>query len=157
MAKKSWKEKLENKKDQLPELKEIDCEKLIDKVGRGKMLIPAPLEINYLMKTPSEGEIIDSEQMREYFAEKYEAVYVCPMCTGIFTNIAAHAALEAKEMGENDITPYWRTLKSKGEINPKFPGGLEAQIEALESEGHEIIRKGSKAFVKDYLLKRRAL
>lgn len=40
--------------------------------------------------------------------------------------------------GETDITPYWRTLKSKGELNEKYPGGAQAQAEKLRAEGHVI-------------------
>jgi len=40
--------------------------------------------------------------------------------------------------GKKDITPYWRTLKSKGELNEKFPGGVEAQAARLQAEGHTI-------------------
>ena len=49
--------------------------------------------------------------------------------------------------------PYWRTLKANGELNAKYPGGVEAQKEKLEAEGHTIIQKGRtniKYFVKDY-------
>lgn len=50
-------------------------------------------------------------------------------------------------------TPYWRTLKANGELNAKYPGGVEAQKEKLEAEGHTIIQKGRKNikyYVKDY-------
>ncbi len=40
--------------------------------------------------------------------------------------------------GKRDITPYWRTLKSKGELNEKYPGGVEAQAAHLKEEGHTI-------------------
>ena len=40
--------------------------------------------------------------------------------------------------GKTDITPYWRTLKSKGELNEKYPGGVEAQAAHLGAEGHTI-------------------
>ena len=40
--------------------------------------------------------------------------------------------------GKKDITPYWRTLKSKGELNEKYPGGVEAQATHLREEGHTI-------------------
>ncbi|MBU0488414.1 MAG: MGMT family protein [Bacteroidetes bacterium] len=149
MAKKSWKEKLHNKKDQLPEIKEIDCEKLIARTGKGKMVIPAPLEIDALMKQVPEGFLITTDQIREYFNEKYHAVYTCPLCTGIFSRIAACAAEEDQMAGKKDFTPYWRTLKTNGEINEKFPGGIEGQVQLLEQEGHSIIRKGKKYFVKD--------
>ena len=54
--------------------------------------------------------------------------------------------------GKKDITPYWRTLKIGGELNPKYPGGVEAQASHLRDEGHEIIPgKGKKPpRVKDF-------
>ena len=60
------------------------------------------------------------------------------MGTGIFAAIAARAAEEMKSGGKSDITPYWRTLKSKGELNEKYPGGVEAQAAHLRAEGHTI-------------------
>ena len=52
--------------------------------------------------------------------------------------IAARAAQEEAVEGKQDITPYWRTLKSTGELNEKFPGGVEAQAALLTEEGHTI-------------------
>jgi len=49
-----------------------------------------------------------------------------------------------KESGSVDITPYWRTLKSKGELNEKYPGGVEAQAALLKGEGHTILPGKSK-------------
>ena len=66
------------------------------------------------------------------------------MTTGIFAWIAANAAEELRSEGKKRITPYWRTLKSKGELNPKYPGGIEAIRKLLEAEGHKIIEKGKK-------------
>jgi hypothetical protein len=60
------------------------------------------------------------------------------MGTGIFIAIAARAAGEDEEKGRKDITPYWRTLKGKGELNEKYPGGVDAQAKKLKAEGHEI-------------------
>ena len=48
---------------------------------------------------------------------------------------------------------YWRTLKANGELNAKYPNGIEGQKEKLEAEGHTIIQKGRKNiryYVKDY-------
>lgn len=36
------------------------------------------------------------------------------------------------------------TLKSNGELNAKYPGGIEAQKELLEKEGLIVIAKGIK-------------
>jgi len=60
------------------------------------------------------------------------------MGTGIFVGIAVRAAEEAAAEGETDITPYWRTLKSRRELNEKYPGDVEAQALHLKEEGHII-------------------
>ena len=57
--------------------------------------------------------------------------------------------------GRKRITPYWRTLKSDGQINPKYPGGAEAIREKLEAEGHSVIQKGKRFLVKDFEKKNR--
>lgn len=74
------------------------------------------------------------------------------MTTGIFAGIAARAAAEDEAEGIKDVTPYWRTLKSKGELNEKYPGGLEGQAARLEKEGHtiELNKNGKPKKVKDY-------
>jgi len=149
MAHKTWQEKLHNKKDKLPEVKEITCDSLIKVVGKGTMVIPAPLEIDELMRKVPEGMLITTEDIRKQQNDKYGAVYTCPLCIGIFSKIAAFASEE--DISENKtINPYWRTLKGKGEINEKYPGGVSKQIEMLEKEGHKIIARGKKFFVKDY-------
>lgn len=53
------------------------------------------------------------------------------MTTGIFAWIAAHAAEEQRQQGKRDITPYWRTLKSGGVINPKYSREIIDKIEDL--------------------------
>ena len=150
MAKKSWKEKLHNKKDQLPEVKEITDERLMEKTGPGKMVIPAPLELDELMRSVPKGYLITTEQLRNFINEKYDAVYTCPMCTGIFTRIAACAAEEEIESGKGKGYAWWRTVKTKGELNEKYPGGLERQAKELMKEGHRIVTKGKKMYVEEF-------
>ena len=74
------------------------------------------------------------------------------MTTGIFAGIAARAAAEANAEGKEDITSYWRTLKSSGQLNEKYPGGVEAQAAHLREEGHiiEIGKNKKPARVKDF-------
>ena len=64
----------------------------------------------------------------------------------------ARAAEETVAEGKKDFTPYWRTLKSKGELNEKYPGGTEAQSDHLRAEGHaiEIDKNGKPKKVKDW-------
>jgi hypothetical protein len=66
--------------------------------------------------------------------------------------MAARAAEEDAADGKQDITPYWRTLKGKGELNEKYPGGLEAQARRLKAEGHtiEVDKAGKPKRVKDW-------
>jgi hypothetical protein len=54
--------------------------------------------------------------------------------------------------GKTNITPYWRTLKSKGELNEKYPGGTEAQSGRLTAEGHviEYDRNGKPKKIKEF-------
>jgi hypothetical protein len=50
-------------------------------------------------------------------------------------------------------TTQEKTLKANGELNEKYLGGVTAQKEKLEAEGHTIIQKGRKNiryYVKDY-------
>jgi alkylated DNA nucleotide flippase Atl1 len=72
------------------------------------------------------------------------------MGTGMFVGIAARAAEEMASEGKTNITPYWRTVKSGGELNEKYPGGAEAQAARLSQEGHAIEARGQKLRVKDF-------
>lgn len=74
------------------------------------------------------------------------------MTTAIFAHMVAHAAEEAIQA--KDKTPYWRTLKIGGELNPKYPGGIEAQMARLEAEGHTVVQRGKRYFVEDFAKKR---
>jgi alkylated DNA nucleotide flippase Atl1 len=47
-------------------------------------------------------------------------------------------------------TPYWRTLKTGGEVNPKYPGGVPVQKMFLEAEGHRVTTRGKKTRVEYY-------
>ena len=138
MAKKqkSWREKLADSKD-LPRVVEI-TDKMSKRWGTGTICIPAPIEVDGIMRKVPEGKLITVNQIREVVAKRHGATIGCPLTTGIFANIAARAAEEATAEGKQNITPYWRTLKSKGELNEKYPGGVEAQVAHLREEGHTI-------------------
>lgn len=83
-------------------------------------------------------------------ARKHKATTGCPITTGIFAWISANAAAEEAAGGKKNITPYWRTLKSNGVVNEKYPGGVEEQKKLLEKEGHKIVQKGKRSVVVDY-------
>ena len=149
MAKrKTWREKLADDKD-LPKVVKITG-KMTRRWGKGTCAIPAPREVDAVMQKVPEGKLITINEIRQILARKHRATIGCPITTGIFAWIAAHAAEEAALAGESDVTPYWRTLKAGGELNPKYPGGIERVRSLLEAEGHTVVAKGKKIVVADY-------
>ena len=133
---KSWQEKLADSKD-LPKVVEITG-KMSTRWGTGTVAIPAPMEVDEIMRNVPKGKLITINQIRQVVAKRHGATIGCPITTGIFIGIAARAAEEAAAEGKEDITAYWRTLKSGGELNEKYPGGVEAQAAHLREEGHTI-------------------
>jgi hypothetical protein len=148
--KKSFNEKLNNSQD-LPKVKFVGYDQnMAKRFGAGNMLIAAPLEYDEVMKKIPERKLITSNEIRAFLAKKHNADFTCQLTAGIFINLAAKASQERENLGSSDLTPYWRTLKKDGELNEKYPGGIEQQRILLEMEGHEIIKKGKRFFVKDY-------
>jgi len=145
---KSWQEKLADSKD-LPRV-ELITEKMSQRWGTGTVVIPAPVEVDEIMRSVPVGKLITLDQIREKLAKKHGATIGCPLTTGIFAWVAAHAAEEASAEGKENITPYWRTLKTGGVINEKYPGGVNIQRKLLESEGHKVIQKGKKYVVANF-------
>lgn len=144
----SWQEKLADDKG-LPKVATV-CGNLTKRWGTGTFVIPAPREVDALMKQVPRGKLTTINELRAALARKHKADFACPITTGIFSWIAAHAADEAAKAGRKRITPYWRTLKSGGELNPKYPGGVAALRKRLRAEGHEVVQRGKKFFVKDF-------
>lgn len=132
-SKKDFNAMMNNNKD-MPKTQIVKDEKTIKKYGGTKMFFAPPIYYNELMKkVPKENN----------------ADFTDPMTAGIFVNIVAWASYQRNA----DITPYWRTLKSDGELNVKYPEAIELQKRLLEEEGHTIISKGTKNikyYVKDY-------
>jgi alkylated DNA nucleotide flippase Atl1 len=115
--------------------------------GTGTIVIPAPREVDELVRKVSKGKVTTVNKIREAPARKHKATIGCPITTGLFARIPAGAAAEEKEEGKKPITPYWRVLKSDGEVNVKYPGGIENQGRRLEAEGHKVVTKGKKILV----------
>ena len=146
--KKTWCEKLNENKG-LPKVEKI-TEKMSKRWGKGTVVIPAPVEVDEIMRKIPKGKVTTINEIRAALAKKHHATIGCPITTGIFAWIAANAGEEQKQNGNEDITPYWRTLKTGGVLNEKYPGGVSVQKDLLEREGHKIAQKGKKYFVLDY-------
>ena len=135
-TRKSWQEKLADNKG-LPKVVKI-AGKMRKSWGTGTVAITSPMEVDALMRRVPKGKVTTINHLRTAIACKHAATIGCPITTGIFAWIAAHAAEEAAVAGRKRITPWWRTLKSNGELNEKYPGGVKAQAARLRAEGHKI-------------------
>jgi alkylated DNA nucleotide flippase Atl1 len=145
---KTWQEKLADSKD-LPKVVRITGE-MTRRWGAGTVAIPAPCEVDAIMRKVPRGKLITINEIRSLVAKKHGATIGCPLTCGIFAWIAAHAAEEVRAAGAKRITPYWRTLKAGGELNPKYPGGIAALRHLLRAEGHRVTKKGNRYFVADF-------
>ena len=146
--KKDFNAMLYDSKD-MPKFQTITDEKSIEKNGGDRMYFAPPIDYDRIMKRVPYGKVITVGEIRDYFAKQNGADFTEPITAGIFVSIAAWASYQRSE----DETPYWRTLKANGELNAKYPGGIETQKAKLEAEGHTIIQRGRKNisyYVKDY-------
>ena len=134
---KSWREKMDN--PDLPKIVEMPPH-MRKRFGGGRtMVVPSPHDVDAFIRTIPKGRVATVHEIREYLAGKYAVDVTCPLTTGIFVWIAAEAAEEAAREGKKTrLTPYWRVVKDDGSLNPKFPGGVEAQAERLRDEGHAV-------------------
>lgn len=133
----------------MPKIQIVKDEKTIKRYGGTKMFFAPPIFYDEIMKKVPFGKLVTVSQLREYLARKNNADFTDPMTSGIFVNIVAWASYQRKE----NLTPFWRTLKSDGELNLKYPESVELQKKMLEEEGHTVIQKGIKNikyYVKDF-------
>jgi alkylated DNA nucleotide flippase Atl1 len=147
--KRSFREKLADAKD-FPRV-QLLTGGMQRRFGAGTIVLPAPWEVDALMRQVPKGRLTTINEIRTHLACRHGATIACPIVTGIHARIAAGAAGEAEAEGRVRVTPYWRTLKAGGELNPKYPGGLPAQRRRLEAEGHRVVVRGKRYLVPDYL------
>ena len=100
------------------------------------MLIATPQVIDAAVRQIPKGQTTTVTAIRRKLAEQFGADYTCPLTTGIFLRIVAENAEYERSKGKNDIAPYWRVTRADNSLNPRFPGGTEAQAFWLSQEGH---------------------
>lgn len=147
--KKSWRDRLASY-PHLPSIKEIPPP-MRTHHGEGTIATPSPREVEEAMRGVPEGRLATVLGIGEDIAARHRATIGCTVTTAIFAHMVAHATEEA--VAAQDRTPYWRTLKIGGELNPKYPGGIEAQMAKLEAEGHTVVQRGKRYFVEDFAKK----
>lgn len=130
-----WRQKLEFQQE--PKIVEVP-ERMRARFGAGRMVIPRPLDVDALIRRVPRGRLVTVLQLREELARRSKVDMACPLCTGIFVRIVAEVAEEERRAGKKTVTPYWRIVTGEGRLNPKFPGGIDAQRQMLAGEGHLI-------------------
>lgn len=146
--KKDFNAMLLNSKD-MPKIQIVTDEKTIKKYGGAKMLFAPPIFYDELMKKVPAGKLVTVGRLREYLAKQNGADFTDPMTAGIFVSIVAWASYQRTQ----DVTPFWRTIKSDGELNAKYPEAISLQKKLLEQEGHIVVSndtKNKKYYVKDF-------
>ena len=138
--KKDFNAMLHNSKD-MPKLQIVTDPATIEKYGGSRMYFAPPLAYDALMKQVPAGKLTTVGTLREVLAAAGGADFTEPITAGIFVSIAAWAS---EQRGGRDETPWWRTLRAGGELNPKYPGGVQHQKALLEAEGHCILARGRK-------------
>src|SRR5262245_42325306 len=86
----SWSEKLDQSKG-LPKVVPIGPT-MSRQWGEGTVVVPAPREVDSIMKAIPAGKLTTIQQIRAIVAERHGATIGCPLTVGIFAWIAAHAA-----------------------------------------------------------------
>jgi hypothetical protein len=110
------------------------------RLGTGTLLLPSPGDVDAAIRGIRKGTVKPVSKIRAELAVKFGTDAACPLVTGIFVRIAAEAANEDARDGKSHITPYWRVVRDDGSLNPKFPGGVEAQAERLRDEGVSVVK-----------------
>lgn len=121
----------------------------IAKYGGSRMYFAPPIDYDRAMRQVPPGRLTTVGEIRALFARQNGADFTEPITAGVFVSIAAWACAQRGD----DSTPWWRTLKANGELNPKYPGGVDEQRRRLEAEDHAVIvrgRKNLKYYVKDF-------
>ncbi len=108
--KKSWREKLADNKG-LPRIGEF-ATKNSKNWGKGVGVIPAPVEVDALMKKIPKGKLATINELRSALATRHKVDYACPITTGIFAWIAAHAADEAEAEGKKTNYPLLANIEN---------------------------------------------
>lgn len=139
-----------NQKSDLPQVRiEVDPRRI--KMFKGnRLLLPGVHEIEAVMRRIPQGKLLTSIELRSYLAHEHNADYTCPVTAAAHIKLVANASVERG----HDMVPFWRMLKTDGQLNNNYPGGIEFQRKMLNEEGFEIVQIGTKSVVsnlKDYM------
>ncbi len=113
----------------------------------GRMLKPCAATVAALIAQIPNGQVVTSDVLRRKLADQFGVEVACPYDTKM-------ALLKiSNDSGLNDSglnVPYWRVIKTNGELNHQYRGGLEAQMALLQSEGFTVDDSGKKPRIKPF-------
>ena len=101
--KKTFREKLADGKD-FPRVQPLTGG-MKQRFGPGTIVLPAPWEVDHLMRQVRKGRVTTINEIRAHLARRHGATVACPIVTGIHARIAAGAAGEAEAEGASRVTP----------------------------------------------------
>jgi hypothetical protein len=108
----------------------------------GKMVKPCPTTVEALIQKIPQNKLITIELLRKKLADQFNVEIACPFDTKI--------ALRAIANDVSKKVPYWRVVKTNGELIAYFPGGREGHAALLREEGFTIDLKGETLKVKNF-------
>jgi alkylated DNA nucleotide flippase Atl1 len=156
---KTWVQKMADKSG-YPKVLKLEkgfpCYNAVHKMGADPgdpVVIVNPSEVLPLMQKVPKGKVITIIEICRKIAKNHKVKGCCSLVTGIFTMTIANAVEEIISQGKKSAlakVPYWRTLKSEGFLNEKYPGGQERHKKLLEKEGFKIIPRGKKYQLADF-------
>jgi alkylated DNA nucleotide flippase Atl1 len=159
--KKTWFQKMQDKPG-YPKIlileERFPCYNAVHKMGANagdEIVLVSPSDVIPLMAKVPKGMVITLTEICKALAEKFSVKSCCTLTAGIFTMTIANAVEEVKAQGEiSNLSkiPWWRTLKSDGFLNDKYPGGQEAQKRLLEMEGLAVKQRGKRFQLDDLAL-----
>ncbi|MBO9489379.1 hypothetical protein J7384_03295 [Endozoicomonas sp. G2_1] len=104
--------------------KQVVLDKDFAGVKKGqKLFVATPQLVNHYIKQIPYGESTTIVELRNKMAADHLCDASCPVSTAIFIRIAAQAAIDELEQGEqsvSEITPFWRLLTSTDKITQKL-------------------------------------
>ena len=131
--KKSWQDKMADKPN-LPKILMLErgfpCYNAVHKMGAEEgdpVILVNPKEILPYMQAVPPGKLTTIIEICKAISAKHSVKGCCTLTSGIFIMTIANAVEEMRQEGVGVSVPYWRTLKADGTLNPKYPGGVEAQ------------------------------
>jgi alkylated DNA nucleotide flippase Atl1 len=127
----------------LPEIRPIPA-RMQANHGEGTIFVPAPRDVEDEIRRVEPGGVATVGELAERMAARHDTTIGCNVTTGIFARIVAFAADEDERDGATEVTPYWRVVRSGGELNPKYPGGIENLRARLIAEGHTVAPDGDR-------------